>query len=112
MRTPAGKQCTFYYEDFNRGREIQRCDLANAVGQAADWQVSLCAKCPVPRLQLANACKHMVIHGQIKRGFLGINKQMSIHCTCLKSLKDVAEPEIGCGQCHADNPVLKALLGE
>src|SRR5688572_8219728 len=30
MRTPAGKECDFYYEDFHRGRELQECRIQKA----------------------------------------------------------------------------------
>ena len=30
MRTPAGKECRFYYQDYNRGRNVQECRLIKA----------------------------------------------------------------------------------
>lgn len=112
MKTPFGKECSYYYEDFNRGREIQRCDLLVSAGQGAEWQTSLCGKCPVPRIQQANSCKNLLMQGSVKRAWLGFSREMQVSCTCIKSLRDVPEPEVGCGECHADNPLIQALFGK
>jgi len=52
------------------------------------------------------------LEGRINKGFLGLNKRMEITTWCKKMERDVNEPEIGCGYCHADNPLLQQLFGE
>lgn len=112
METPYGKDCSYYYEDYNRGRDIQECRLAAKAGKAAEWTPKLCQACPVPGIERANSCRHMILEGTPKKGFLGMNKRMECAAVCSKSLRDVPEPQIGCGQCHDDNPIWDALFAE
>jgi hypothetical protein len=104
MRTPAGTECPHYYADFHRGREKQACRLIEGTPGGGQWTPDLCARCPVPRIIMANACPHMVLAARAKSGFLGLGKGVQVSAHCLRSLGDVAEPEIGCGQCHLDSP--------
>ena len=96
MKTPHGSECKFYYADFNRGRNLQECRLLND----KRWGPALCKSCPAPRIQLANACKQMILNGRIDNGFLGLNRKVAITAACNKSNQIVKEPAIGCGQCH------------
>ena len=107
MRTPAGTECPFYYADFHRGREKQVCRLIERNPEGGRWEPDLCARCPVPRILLANACPHMVLEGSVKRGVLGIGRRVDVSAYCLRSMQDVPEPEIGCGQCHLDLPIIQ-----
>jgi hypothetical protein len=104
MRTPAGTECPYYYADFHRGREKQTCRLIERTPAGGQWTPDLCSRCTVPRITLANACPNMVLEARVKRGFLGFGKGVEVSAHCLRSLQDVAEPEIGCGQCHLDLP--------
>ncbi len=63
MRTPAGTECPFYYEDFHRGREHQECRLIERTPDGGKYTPDLCARCRVPRILQANACEHMVLEG-------------------------------------------------
>ena len=76
------------------------------------WSPDLCALCPVPRIVIANACPNMVLEARVKRGFLGFGKGVEVSAHCVRSLQDVAEPEIGCGQCHLDSPNIASLTEE
>jgi hypothetical protein len=99
VRTPAGSECPFYFEDFHRGRQKQECRLLPASAQRA-WSPNLCARCSVPRIVLANACPHLVLEARVAAGPLGIGRRMQVSASCTRSLTGVREPEIGCGHCH------------
>lgn len=112
MRTPAGTECPFYYADFHRGREKQECRLIDRTPGGGRWAPELCARCTVPRIVRSNACPHMMLAARVRRGFLGLARHVQVSARCLRSLQDVAEPEIGCGQCHMDHPAIKSLSEE
>ncbi len=101
MRTPAGSECRYYFEDFFRGRETRECRLLPAV-TAHEWRPALCARCPVPRILLANACPNLMLSGSVRSGWFGLGRHMVIGAACRKSGQSVREPEIGCGQCHLE----------
>ena len=107
MRTPAGTECPFYFEDFHRGRERQECRLIDRTPHSGQWEPSLCQKCPVPGIVRANACPHMVLELRVKSRLLGLGKQLEVSAMCTRSLEDVEEPHIGCGSCHIDIPEIE-----
>ena len=99
MRTPAGTVCRFYYEDFNRGRDIQECRLlARSAGPLA-WMPDLCATCPVPQIGMANACLNMVLEARVGRRWL-LLKQVKVQAYCTRTRQQVDDPYVGCGHCH------------
>jgi hypothetical protein len=112
MRTPAGTECPFYYADFHRGREKQACRLIERTPGGGQWTPDLCSRCSIPRIVLANACPNMVLEARAKSGIFGIGKGVEVSAHCTRSLQDVAEPEIGCGQCHLDLPDIGSLAEE
>lgn len=101
MRTPAGSDCPFYYADFHRGRQVQECRLVARTPGAGRWAPDLCGRCRVPALQRANACPNLMLAARVRQGVLGLGRGIGITATCTRSGGAVAEPEIGCGQCHA-----------
>lgn len=100
MLTPAGQECPYYFEDFHRGRNRQECRLIDQTPNGGTWSPELCAKCPVPRIVMANACSNLVLEARVKSGFLGMGKGVEISASCIETLEPVVEPEIGCGHCH------------
>jgi hypothetical protein len=100
MRTPAGKECPYYYADFHRGRSVQECRLIDRGPDAGRWKADLCARCPVPGIVMANACTNMVLSAKVRSGFLGLGRRVEVEATCLRTLEAVPEPHIGCGLCH------------
>jgi len=112
MLTPAGTECPFYYADFHRGREKQACRLIERTQGGGNWTPDLCGRCSVPRILLANACPNMVLEARVKSGFLGLGRGVEVSAHCLRSLQEVSEPEIGCGQCHIDTPGLESFTEE
>jgi hypothetical protein len=107
MITPAGSDCPFYYQDFHRGRNRQECRLIEKTPDGGRYTPDLCSRCPVPRIVLANACKHMVLEARASRGILGLGRRVNVTAYCTRSHEDVKEPEIGCGQCHLDFPTFE-----
>jgi hypothetical protein len=100
MRTPAGTECPFFFEDYYRGRQRQECRLLARPAVSGRWAPDLCGKCAVPRIHRANACPSMILEAQVQSGMLGIGRRVVITANCTRSLGEVAEPEIGCGMCH------------
>ena len=101
MRTPAGTECRFYYEDFNRGRATQECRLVAANPESSAWKVGLCRDCPVPAIQRANACPNMTLEGWVGRRWL-VFPQMRVRAFCKLTGEEVAEPMVGCGRCQEE----------
>jgi hypothetical protein len=99
MRTRYGKECTYYYEDFRRGRELQECRL---LGNSIGWKSALCKDCPVPGILLANACPDMTLRGKISAGIFGLGRRVTVSVYCRRSNRSDFDPHIGCGECHED----------
>ena len=102
MRTPAGTECRYYYEDYYRGRERQECRLIAQNPDSDRWQPKLCQSCPVPRILQANACPNLVLEGRVKKSFLGLFRRVAVSSICSKYLIDVPQPQVGCGHCHEE----------
>jgi hypothetical protein len=101
MKTPAGQECRYYYEDFHRGRNKQECRLLkNAPGPK--WKPSDCTNCPVPDILWANASKTMVLEGHIQPGILGIGRRVVVKAFCSKHEVEIPDPHVGCELCAAE----------
>jgi hypothetical protein len=101
MRTPAGTECRYYYEDFMRGREVQECRLLAANPASRAWRPKLCESCPVPAILRANGCTHMSLEAWVGRRWL-ILPQVRVRAFCSLAQQEVAEPMVGCGRCHEE----------
>jgi hypothetical protein len=101
MRTPAGKECIYFYGDYYRGREREECRLLKSSTPPLNWQPKLCDTCPVPEIVQANACEHMQLHSRLQRLFFIMPPEVKVDAYCTKTEQNVAEPHIGCGQCHS-----------
>lgn len=113
MRTPAGKECRFYYENFHRGRDTQECRLIQANPKSPNWHPKDCANCPVPDILLANSDPNLVLEGTIKTGFLSlVGRRVVVKAYCSKHLVDVPDPHIGCAECARERPNLRDLFGD
>ena len=104
MITPAGKECQYFYGDYHRGRKNEKCRLLDPGD--LNWSPYLCEKCPIPDIELANACENMEFTPRLERPFLIGRQQLKISAYCIKTNAQVKEPKIGCGQCH---PLLNAF---
>lgn len=101
MRTPAGTECRFYYEDFMRGRATQECRLIASNPHSKSWRPSLCKTCPVPDILRANGCAHMTLEAWVGTRWL-VLPQVRVRAFCNLSQQEVAEPMIGCGRCQEE----------
>lgn len=100
MKTPAGRECPHFYGDYYRGRSTEECRLLKLQGQ--QWSPDLCKACPVPDISRANSCQYMTLNVEIARPFLVLfQKRVQVKAYCEKSKRDVTEPQVGCGECHA-----------
>lgn len=100
MRTPAGHECPWFYGDYFRGKNVEECRLLQASSQP--WTRDLCAACPVPGIARANSCEHLTLRPSVGRPVSALfRRRVEISARCSKTHRDVAEPQIGCGDCHA-----------
>ncbi len=107
MRTPAGKECRYFYGDYYRGRQREECRLLAAADPPLPWKAAMCRDCPVPDILLANACDHMLLKPRLARPFPFINQKVEVLAHCGKSGKSGFDPHVGCGDCHGLNDLFK-----
>ena len=100
MQTPFGKECKYFYGDYYRGRSREECRLLDAASPPITWSSDLCADCPVPDIQLANECEHMVLLPRLERPFPFLKRQVRVGTYCDKTRRRNFDPHIGCGECH------------
>ncbi len=99
MKTPAGKECSYFYGDYFRGRNHEECRLLQA--SKLSWKPKLCLTCPVPEIQLANACQYLRLNAEITRPLTAaFQERVQISGYCEKADRRVDEPHVGCGECH------------
>lgn len=98
MRTPAGTECRFYYEDFNRGRQTQECRLIKDNPRSLPWAPGLCAKCPVPEILRANGSPDLRLELTVRKS-LGLFTKLVVDAYCAKHAAPVADPIRGCQAC-------------
>jgi hypothetical protein len=110
MKTPAGKECPQYYQDFHRGRHVQECRLEERNPQSARWQPGDCTRCPVPDILRANASPDMRVSLTIKAGFLGIGRHNEVTAYCERHNRVIEDPIVGCPQCNAERPGIDVFL--
>ena len=100
MRTPAGRECSYFYGDYYRGRKREECRLLNSASPPLPWNPKLCIGCPVPGIQMANACRLMMLSPRLARPFPFIQQQVQVQTYCTKTQQAGFDPHIGCGVCH------------
>jgi hypothetical protein len=105
MKTPAGKECKFFYGDYYRGRHHEECRLLKDHGLS--WIPSMCQDCPVPGILLANSCEHLQFTPTINKPLFFMKPKVKVKAFCTKSNSVVEEPKIGCSECH---PGLQNLI--
>ncbi len=107
MRTPAGKECPHYYEDFNRGRHVQECRLVKENPESLRWRPQDCAQCPVPDIVRANASPQMQLTLTIRSTLLGLVRRMDVEAWCIKHDIPIENPYVGCPLDLDENPALR-----
>ena len=112
MKTPAGQECRFYYENFHRGHSDQECRLVQNNPHSATWHPKDCTNCPVPDILRANSSPDLVLEGIINKGFLGLNRRVTVKAFCSRHLIDVPKPQAGCIECARERPGLQQFFSE
>ena len=97
MKTPAGKECKYYYEDFHR-RVYQECRLIARNPESRPWTPDLCARCAVPDILRNNRCEHMLLKATVVPHFVFL-RRVKVDAYCDKHHRVIAEPRVGCGEC-------------
>jgi hypothetical protein len=97
MRTPAKRDCSYYYEDFNRGADIQQCRIVRTK-DSAWWRDSDCKKCPVPDIENASGGPHLDLTMTVRRTKFGRNSTYSVTAWCVLH-GPIADPYVGCLEC-------------
>ncbi|MCS6774763.1 MAG: hypothetical protein RMM31_04720 [Anaerolineae bacterium] len=100
MRTPDGRECSFYYADYYRGKTTQECRLIGRNPEGGRWRPHLCKTCRVPEILRHNGCEHLALEGRVVRSFFGLVERVEVYAICTKHMKEVTNPEVGCGECH------------
>lgn len=106
MRTPAGKECRYYYEDFHRGRSAQECRLVQGNPDSLAWKPVDCSRCPVPAILYANASPNLELKLTIKPRLLGLGRESVVEAWCVRHRIPLADPYVGCPECNAERPSL------
>jgi hypothetical protein len=101
MRTPAGVECRYYYEDFNRGRQTQECRLIDANRRSLPWEPGDCAKCPVPGVLRANGSPDLRLELTVEKRF-ALLRRLKLEAYCLRHVTAVPDPIRGCALCAAE----------
>lgn len=104
MRTPAGKECRHYYEDFHRGRNIQECRLIRDNPDSLPWRPRDCSKCVVPDILNANASRELTLKVTVKTGLLGFGRRVEVEAFCRREPIPLEEAYTGCTE--RNNPGL------
>lgn len=101
MRTPAGVDCRYYYEDYNRGRAVQECRLIQAGPRSLPWRPELCARCRVPAILRANGSPYLRLSLRVTRR-LGLFTRLEVEAHCARHGVAVDDPFRGCAECAAE----------
>lgn len=104
MHTPAGKECSYFYGDYYRGRSHEECRLLGSASPPLTWKRELCNTCPVPAIQLANTCPYMVLIPKLVRKLPFGKQEVRVQTFCKKTERSGFDPHIGCGECHTLPP--------
>ncbi|PJF40559.1 MAG: hypothetical protein D6737_02130 [Chloroflexi bacterium] len=97
MRTPAGKECRHYYEDYYRGRNVQECRLMKQNPASLHWHPSDCAKCVVPEILNANASPDLELTVTAKNKFFGFGRTVEVTAACAGEPIPLEQAYTGCG---------------
>lgn len=107
MRTPAGKECRYYYEDFHRGRNLQECRLIKENrDNALPWKPVDCSSCLVPDILNANSSRYLELKLSIKPRLLGLGRKLELSAFCTRHKIEIPDAFVGCPPCNAERPGL------
>lgn len=98
MRTPAGKECRHYYEDYNRGRDLQECRLIKTNPDSMYWRPADCSRCSVPDILNANASPDLELKATVKPRLLGMGRRVDVEAFCRGEPIPLEEAYTGCAE--------------
>jgi hypothetical protein len=104
MRTPAGTECRYYYEDFHRGRATRECRLILASRHSLAWQPGLCARCAVPAVLRANGSGDLRLELTVRKRLL-LWTRLDLGAYCVRHSLVIEDPYRGCPVCTADQAI-------
>lgn len=110
MRTPAGQECRYYFQDFHRGKNVQECRLEKENPASKRWRPSDCAQCPVPEILRANASPHLQLTLTIAPRWFGLGRKLTVTASCARHQTAIADPFVGCEACQSERPGFDAFL--
>ncbi|MEM6285021.1 MAG: hypothetical protein AAF787_22710 [Chloroflexota bacterium] len=102
MRTPAGKECKHYYEDYHRGANTQECRLIQGNMDSLPWHPSDCKRCPVPDILYANASPDLLLKLTVDTRLMGLGRKLIVEASCLRHKCEIADPYVGCLYCNEE----------
>jgi hypothetical protein len=100
MKTPFGRECKFFYGDYFRGHNVEECRALSA-GEKNRWKSDFCKDCPMPQIQINNACPNLLLSAAIFKSVLRKEK-IVVQAWCSKVHDLVKDPNVGCPVCHQD----------
>ena len=103
MKTPAGKECKYYFGDFHRGRSAQACRLIEANRDSLPWNPNLCQTCPVPDILKANGSDTLKLDGKVVKKFFGFKQEVVVEGWCSECFSVIPDPKRGCSTCAQSN---------
>lgn len=103
MRTPAGKECRHYFQDFHRGRNIQRCRLIRDNPESQPWKPADCERCQVPAILNANASPDLRLELTVRNSMLGLRRELRLRAWCRDEEIPLATAYTGCVSNELDN---------
>lgn len=112
MRTPAGKECRHYFQDFHRGRNVQQCRLIRANPESQPWKAVDCERCQVPEILNANASPDLRLELGVSSSMLGLRRVLTLRAWCRGEEIPVEEAFTGCvsGEVDRKLDVFRAAL--
>ena len=99
MKTPAGKECKFYYADFYRGRNMQVCRLIEQNPESLRWRPHLCHTCTVPDILRANQSETLKLEAKVVNKWFGLKQEVEVEGWCSVCFSHVPNPMLGCPNC-------------
>ncbi len=115
MRTPAGKDCRYYHQDFHRGRHVQECRLIKDNPESLPWRPVDCTGCPIPDILTANASRDLELKLTVRPRLLGLGRLKDVTAYCLRHRIKIEDAFVGCPQCNAERPgldIFREALGD
>ena len=103
MKTPAGKECKYYYGDFHRGRNVQSCRLIERNPDSPPWRPQLCYACPVPDILRANQSASLKLDGKVVKKLFGFKQQVEVTGWCSNCFREIPNPALGCPNCRRND---------